>query len=385
MDERIRFVFEANLGIWTITELCQSYGISRKTGYKWLKRYASGGLEAMYELSRAPKHCPHRTSSQVIDALVAQKRRHPSWGPKKIARVVANQGVEFKIPAPSTIGRILDSKGLVKRRRRRRTLVKRWPAQLTKPQQPNHVWGVDFKGWFRTRDGNRCDPLTASDLYSRFVLGCQALEAQKTHMVRPVFEQVFKQYGLPAIIRVDNGSPFASQGSLGLTRLSMWWVQLGIRVEFIEPGHPEQNGIHERMHRTLKQDATCPPEANLSQQQRRFNRWQREFNFDRPHESLAMRCPADVYEPSERRYPKKLKAFTYPAWFEKRRVRGSGQISFECKPRFIGLAFAGINVGLEAISAEHYLVHAGPLVLGVLARNSKQPMELTVDLPQLEN
>jgi len=386
MEERIRFVLEAQLDLWTINELCQRYGISRKTGYKWLKRFETGGLKAMHELSRAPKHRPGSVAKEVVEAIIAKKKRHRNWGPKKIAFILGRECAELKVPAPSTIGNILDRAGMVKKRRKRRAGgLKRWPVNLTPGQYPNHVWGVDFKGWFRTRDGQRCEPFTTSDLYSRFVLECKALESQESSLVEPVFKNMFSRYGLPEIIRVDNGAPFASQGPLGLSRLSMWWVQLGIRVEFIEPGHPEQNAVHERMHRTLKEDACCPPEADLGWQQQRFERWRQEFNFERPHEAIAMKCPAELYSASARSFPAKLPDFEYPACYEVRRVKKSGQIVFEGVARFIGRSFTSVLLGLEAISHECYLVHAGPLVLGVLKRNSNLPMALTVDLPQLEN
>lgn len=374
MEERVRFVLEAQIGFWNMTELCESYGISRKTGYKWLKRFEAEGIQGMHERSRSPKHCQHRTPDEVVERIVAERRKHSKWGPKKIAEVLMNSEVEFKVPAPSTIGSILDREGLVRRRRRRHAAVTRWPAKLTQPQQANHVWGVDFKGWFRTGDGNRCDPLTASDLYSRFVLECRGLRGQTADIVRPVFKKVFTDYGLPEIIRVDNGAPFGARGALGLSKLSMWWVQLGIRVQFIEPGHPEQNAVHERMHRTLKDETTCPPQSNLKAQQRRFDQWRQEFNFERPHEALGMRCPSDVYKASTSAYPKRPRPFTYPAWFEVRRVRKAGQIVVNGRPRFIGQAFAGVAVGLEPIKCARWLVHAGPLVLGILERNSKNTL-----------
>ena len=381
MEERVRFIFEAQLGLWTMTELCERYGISRKTGYKWQKRFNEQGIDGIRELSRAPKHCPHRTPEEVVKRVLEERQRHPKWGPKKLAQALKRCGDPFQVPAPSTIGGILQRHGLVRRRRRRRGAVGRWPGTLTEPQRANHVWGVDFKGWFRTGNGQRCDPLTASDLYSRFVLGCRALSGQTTQIVRPVFEKIFTEYGVPEVIRVDNGAPFGSRGPCGLTKLSMWWVQLGIRVEFIEPGHPEQNAVHERMHRTLKDETCCPPKWTHRAQQRRFDQWRREFNFERPHEGLAMRCPAEVYRPSAIAYSKVPKAFSYPRFFEVRRVREAGQISLNGKPRFIGHAFSGIDVGLEPISSEKRLVHVGPLVIGTIADKGEQPMQPTLGRP----
>ena len=381
MEERLRFVFEAQLGLWTMTELCERYGISRKTGYKWLKRFNQQGIEGIQEHSRAPKHFPHRTPEEVVKCVVAERQRHPKWGPKKIAKVLKRAGSGFHVPAPSTIGGILQRHGLVRRRRRRRGPVGRWPGTLTEPQRPNHVWGVDFKGWFRTGNGERCDPLTASDLYSRFILDCRILRGQTMEIVRPVFEKIFTEYGLPEVIRVDNGAPFGSTGPHRLTKLSMWWVQLDIRVEFIEPGHPEQNAVHERMHRTLKDETCCPPKWNHRTQQRRFDQWRTEFNFQRPHEALGMSCPTEHYRSSAIAYPKVPKSFSYPAFFEVRRVREAGQISLNGKPRFIGHAFSGIDVGLEPISSENQLVHAGPLAIGTISHKGKKAMQPTVCWP----
>lgn len=378
MDERLRFVYEAQLNRWTVTELCRRYGISRKTGYKWLKRFDQQGFDGMQERSRAPKHCPHRTCDKVVERVLAERKRHPKWGPKKIAKVLSSAGCGFNVPAPSTIGEILKRHGLVKRRRRRTGALRRWPKRLTKPRRANHVWAVDFKGWFRTGDGLRCDPLTASDLHSRFVLDCRALKAQTTQVVRPAFDKIFTDYGLPQIIRVDNGAPFGSSGCCGLTRLSVWWVQLGIRVEFIEPGHPEQNAVHERMHRTLKEDTCCPPKWTCKAQQRRFDQWRDEFNYQRPHEALKMRCPAEVYHRSSMIYDRQPKPFSYPGYYEVRRVKKAGQILLHAADRFIGRAFTGIDVGLEPIGYNQYMVHAGPLVIGTINRNSKAPMKTIV-------
>ena len=375
MDERLRFIFEAQLKLWTITELCKRYGISRKTGYKWLKRFDQQGLDGMGERSRAPNHCPHRTADKVVQRVVAERKRHPRWGPKKIAQALKRAGADFSVPAASTIGEILKRHGLVKRRRRRRGALRRWPKTLTQPKRANHVWGVDFKGWFRTGNGLRCDPLTASDLYSRFVLDCRALKAQTIELVQPAFDTIFTDYGLPEVIRVDNGAPFGSPGPCGLTQLSVWWVQLGIRVEFIEPGHPEQNAVHERMHRTLKDETCCPPRWTHKAQQRRFDQWRHEFNHARPHEALKMRFPAEVYQVSAIAYSGQPKPFCYPGYFEVRRVKKAGQIVLHTADRFIGRAFRGIDVGLEPIRSDQFLVHAGPLVIGTISCKTKAPMK----------
>jgi len=375
MDERTKFVLEAQLDLWTITDLCQRYGISRKTGYKWLNRFDQQGFDGLKERSRAPKRCAHRSAEDIVEQVLAQRKRHSKWGPKKIADALKRAGVDH-VPAPSTIGNILQRHGMVRRRRRR--AVGRWPAALTKAQHANHVWAVDFKGWFRTGNGQRCDPFTASDLYSRFVLECCAVESQSMQAVGPICEQMFDTYGLPQVIRADNGAPFGARGPLGLSRLSMWWIQLGIRVEFIEPGHPQQNSVHERMHRTLKEETCCPPKWNQVAQQQRFDQWRDEFNNQRPHEALEMRYPAEVYKISAKSYQGGVEPFSYPGYFEVRHVRQSGQIVLNGVPRFIGHAFCDLDVGLQPVNSRQYLVHAGPLILGSLDIEGKKPMHPTV-------
>lgn len=378
MDERHRFVLEAEQGVCTFSELCDEYAISRKTGYKWFNRYLDEGLEGLEERSRVPKSCPHRTQEYVERVVEAERKRHPSWGPKKLADTLATKHTDLEIPAPSTIGEVLKRRGLVKPRRRRSHPVRKWPGRLSEPERPNQVWGADFKGWFRTRDGKRCDPLTISDLFSRYVIDCRALLGQQDGLVRPVFKQIFGAFGLPDVIRIDNGPPFGSEGVLGLSALSVWWIQLGIRVEYIEPGCPEQNGVHERMHRTLKAETTCPPERNIREQQKRFDRWMKEFNEDRPHEALGMRRPAEIYKPSSRSYPKRISGFGYPPEFEVRRVRSNGQIVWNQRQRAIGRAFRGVQIGLERIDNDQIRVHAGEMLLGTLATDGSGPLRPTV-------
>jgi transposase InsO family protein len=378
MDERRKFVLEADLDICTFSGLCEKYGISRKTGYKWYNRYLGDGFDGLAERSHAARHCPHRTDCQIEELILEQRERHPKWGPKKLAVRLIKENPGLIIPAPSTIGEVLKRRGQIKPRRRRRNWVRKWPGALTKPERPNHVWATDFKGWFRLGNARRCDPLTISDLSTRYILGCSALQGQTMELSKPVFKRVFRKMGLPEVIRVDNGAPFGSNGVLGLTSLSMWWVQLGIRVEFIEPGHPEQNGCHERMHRTLKAETSCPPEHNARMQQKRFDSWRMEFNYERPHEALDMLCPGDLYKPSPNRYPRRINDFNYPSYFEVRRVREAGQIVWDQRPRFIGHAFYGILVGLEPIDGEYWRVHAGDLVLGTLKYDSSERLRPTV-------
>ena len=374
MDERLCFVVERELGGTALADLCRQYGISRKTGYKWLARYAAGGQEAMKEASRRPHSCPHATPDWLTAMVVGLKRRWPSWGPRKLAAKLRQ--MEIAAPAASTIGGILKRAGLVEPRARRPSSgVRRWPAGLTRPQRPNHVWGVDFKGWFRTQDGAVCHPLTVSDLYSRYVLDCEPLADQKMASAVGYFGQLFARRGLPEIIRVDNGSPFGSAGVGGLSRLSVMWLRLKISVEFIAPGHPEQNGCHERMHRTLKAETARPPSATRPEQARRMAAWRREFNEERPHEALGQRPPAALYRTSERRSPEHCPDFEYAWWIDHRRVHHDGMIRWQGREWFIGEAFAGSTLGLQENVSGEIEVFAGNLFLGVLIENG--PSHLT--------
>lgn len=366
MEERIRFVIEVQRGLHAHSELCRQFGISRKTGYKWLARSEELGLVGLRELSRAPKSCPHRTAVAIEAEIIALRRRWPTWGPRKLAAKLFRQGIEP--PAASTIGDIIQRAGLVEaRKKKRRNVVRCWPQALTRPERPNHVWAVDFKGWFRTRDGCVCHPLTVSDLQSRYLLGCSPLPDQRRVYVEREFDRIFTQYGLPERIRVDNGSPFGSTGPCGLSRLSVRWLKYGIAVEFIRPGKPQDNGSHERMHLTLKKEATRPPESNLRKQAIRLEKWRQEFNEERPHESLGQRLPAECYKPSSRKSAGNLQEFGYPLWYEQRRVRDDGMIRWQGGNRFVGQAFAGSSVGLlEDIQGNHN-VYLGELLLGVLS------------------
>ncbi len=382
MEERIRFILAVEQREYSIAELCRQYGISRKTGYKWIARYRADGLEGMRERRRRPLHCPHKTSQQWVDRSIQQRLKHPRWGPKKIRIILQEQGWPGPIPAASTIGNILDRAGLVKPRKRRRRRKRSFQGPFSQVQRPNHVWAVDYKGWFRTGDGQRCDPLTVSDLYSRYVLGIKALPNQGYAAARDVFEQLFSHYGLPEVIRSDNGSPFASTGAGGLSRLSVWWILLGIKLELIAPGHPEQNGIHERMHLTLKQEACCPASANHRAQQRRFNKWRKEFNEQRPHEALQMKKPAKMYHRSDRAYAKSLMEPSYPPGYQVRRVRTNGEIKWCGRKRFIGEALKGAPVGVKRIDESCSQVYFGSILLGNLHDADSRGLRPSVNVPQ---
>ena len=323
-EERFRFVDEWNSGDWNLAELCRIYGVTRKTGYKWVERYEAGGMDGLRDLSRAPHDHPNEVSEEVEEEVLAIRGKHPLWGARKIRAWLVQAHGDEEMPVASTIGSLLRRNGLTVRRKARRTAR---PASepLGHAQQSNAVWCADFKGWFRTGDGERIDPLTISDAYSRYLLRCQAVKAADYVHSRPIFEAAFREYGLPERLRTDNGAPFGSNGDSGLTGLSVWWIKLGIRPERIEPGKPEQNGRHERMHRTLKEATAAPPAANRRRQQECFDVFRREYNQQRPHEALGQVAPASVYRPSVRCYPERLGEPEYPDPWECRRVSPGGQ------------------------------------------------------------
>jgi transposase InsO family protein len=384
MEERIGFVLDVERADRTVSELCRLYEISRKTGYKWIGRFRAGGMEGMRERSRRPLHCPHRTALEWEDRVFHERLKHPRWGPKKIRAVLEDKGFSDPVPAASTIGNILDRGGLVRARRRRRRRRSLPAGPLTEARRPNHVWAVDYKGWFRTADGRRCDPLTVSDLYSRYVIGVRACPNHRYPWARRTFEGLFGQYGLPEIIRCDNGAPFASSGAGGLGSLSVWWILLGIKLELIRPGRPEQNAIHERMHLTLKQEACAPPAVNYRAQQRRFDQWQQEFNQERPHEALGMKRPAQLYRPSPIGYDRRMTNPCYPANYEVRRVRKNGEIKWCGRKRFIAKPLGRLSVGVKRVDQNHSQVWFGSILLGDLYDKDPGGLRPTVYVPQPE-
>src|SRR5271157_3874388 len=312
MEEKLRFVFEYERDEQTMTELCTSFAISRETGYVWLRRYRALGLAGLVELDRAAQRHPNQTSATMEQAIVELRQAHMRWGPRKLKRVLERDQAGRSWPAASTIGELLKREGLVVARRKRRRTAP-YTEPLAHADGPNRVWCADFKGWFRTADGERIDPLTISDAHSRYLLRCQAVEKTDTARVQAIFEATFREYGLPQAIRTDNGAPFASHAVAGLSRLAVWWIKLGIVPERIEAGHPEQNGRHERMHRTLKQEVAMPPAPDRRAQQRALENFRKEYNQVRPHEALQMQTPARVYEPSQRAYPAQVREPEYPS------------------------------------------------------------------------
>jgi transposase InsO family protein len=350
----------------TFIEHCERFGVPRATGYEWLQRYDAFGPDGLDDMSSAPRSSPHVTKPDIIELILDARRQHPNWGPRKL-RVWLDEYFpwKLKLPAPSTIGDILKRGGLIPTRRRRKK-VHRYAMPFTEAEAPNDVWTTDFKGHFRLLDGGYCYPLTLVDGFSRFVLCCDAYRSTSIECRRS-FERAFIEYGLPRVIRSDNGSPFASAHALaGLSKLSVWWVRLGILPERITPASPWENGSHERMHRTLKQEATDPPQANRTKQQKSFDAFRREFNEERPHEALGMKPPAKFYAPSSRSYTRKLVELEYPNTHVLRRVSDIGVISWEGHRVFLSSVLAGQVVGLQQVSDTSWRVHFGPLLLGVL-------------------
>jgi putative transposase len=347
MRERKHFIRSVLDGSYTPAEASAIHGVSRKTGYKWWGRFEEGGYEALDDRSRAPRKHPNRLLPEVEKAIVEARRRHPSWGAKKLLWLLSERRPKQALPALSTANEVLRRNGLQARRSRRRK-VERRRCELTAPSSPNQIWAIDFKGQFRTGDGVLCFPLTVSDLYSRCILLCTALPSIRSSGVRRVMERLLRKRGLPEWIRSDNGKPFSSTGFLGLSALNVWWAEHGIRHELIEPGHPQQNGSHERMHRTLKDETTRPPARTMKAQQRRFDRFCREFNEERPHEALGQVPPIRLWQPSPRRYQVPTD-FKHPGHYEIRRVRSDGTIKLSGKHIFVSETLVGRQLGLEEV------------------------------------
>ncbi len=365
MKERLRLVTLYETSKYTVTELAREFKVSRKTAHKWLGRFARDGLVGLDERSRAPHQRPRATPAPVVLAVVRAKEAHPTYGPAKLQPGPDTPPeIATAWPAVSTRGRILGLHGLVTRRRRRRR-ASPWFQPFLGADRPNAVWCADFKGWIRTSDGTRCDPLTISDACTRMLLCCEILPKPDYAHAQPVFERVFQEYGLPLAIRTDNGSPFASVAAGGLSPLSVWWVKLGIMPERIQPGHPEQNGRHERMHRTLKQEAMHPPAANPEAQQERCHCFRSDYNTVRPHQALGQVPPASLYVRSPRPYPERLGDVHYPPLTEVRRVRSNGQIKWRGELVFVSAALVGELVGITE-DKDAWLVSFGPIPLGLL-------------------
>jgi putative transposase len=345
MEQKLRFIFEYDLGQWSMTELCERYEIARETGYVWLRRYRETGVAGLLEQRRAAHRHANQTPEDIEQMVIELRQAHMRWGPKKLKRLLERDEPGRTWPAASTIGALLKREGLVVARKKRLRTAS-YTEPLAHAQEANRVWCADFKGWFRTADGARIDPLTISDAHSRYLLRCQAVKKTNTDRVQAIFEAAFREYGMPQAIRTDNGAPFASRALAGLSRLAVWWIKLGIVPERIAAGHPEQNGRHERMHRTLKQEAAQPPAANRREQQRTLDRFRQEYNEIRPHEALNMQTPAAVYQPSARTFPTRVLEPDYPSTMLVRSVRPHGQFRWKKQEVFLSEVFWGERVGL---------------------------------------
>lgn len=368
MDERMRFIVEHERGEHGMAELCRAHGISRKTGYKWLERYRADGIDGLAERSRAPHRRPGQVAAAVAERLLAARAAHPTWGPRKLLAWVGQREPELALPAASTAGDLLRRAGLTVARRPRRRASPTGGGPLAACAEANAVWCADFKGQLHTQDGSLCYPLTISDAASRFFLRCQLLPGVGGGRVRPLFEAAFRDYGLPVAIRTDNGPPFGSTGLAGLTDLAVWWIELGIRPDRGRPGHPQDNGRHERLHRTLKAETAAPPAATPRAQQAAFDAFRRDYNTERPHEALGQVPPSSRYTPSPRPYPARLLPPEYPTADLVKRVRPNGTLRWHGSEIYLAAPLAGRAVGLTDLGDGHWEVAFGPLILGTIDR-----------------
>lgn len=372
MSIRLEFVAEVLARRRPVAVLCAQYGVSEKTGYKWVARFRAQGPAGLADAPHAPHHCPHQTPAVQRELLCSARRAHPTWGARKLRAVLAAAHPELPWPAASTITALLDRAGLVRHRRRRHGAGAlgdlggaRGPAAPV--DAPNALWTMDYKGQFRTGDGRWCYPLTIVDAHSRFLLACVAHRAPDTEATHRVLTACFRRYGLPAAILSDNGPPFgAPRAPRGFSRLTLWLRTLGILPHFTVPGHPEHNGRHERLHRTLKRDALRPAASSLRAQQARLDAFRQTYNTERPHEALGQTPPAAHFAPSARPYRAPLAALTYPAPFLQRRVTSAGLVWLHQEDIYLSQTFAGHTVGLEPISPSCYNVYFAEYLLGAL-------------------
>jgi transposase InsO family protein len=377
VNERLKFVAAAQSGRRTMTELCEEYGISRKTGYKLLARYAADGALGLVDRSRAPRTHPNQTSASLEGEILRVRKAHPTWGSKKILAVLERDKSSEEWPSRSTVDAILQRAGVVTPRAKR---ARRQPSAppVVAAVEPNDVWSIDYKGWFVVGDGTRCDPLTINDVYSRASLECRAMVSPKLEDVRRTLESCFWRLGLPRYMLSDNGPPFASSGLGRLSRLGVWLLRLGVQPVLIEPGRPDQNGRHERFHETLKQETATPPRSSIRTQQAAFARFRKIYNEERPHEALAMKTPSEVYMPSRREMSFGLPEHEYAEGLEVRRVRRDGSMKWAGGYVFVGEALAGELVGLKPDEQDRWRVQLGPMSLGVLHERSRTVMPVGV-------
>jgi putative transposase len=370
MSLRDEFVRTVHRGRHPITEICRAFGISEKTGHKWLARFATEGKPGLEDREHTRHTFAHQLPLPLAEAILELRKQHPTWGPRKLHAYLVRRRPTRAWPAPSTIGALLARHGLVRARPRPRSPAPAWAPfdqPLTVAAEPNDVWTTDYKGEFRLGSGMYCFPLTVVDAASRFLLGCTALASTASVLAQQVFTQLFRTYGLPRVIRSDNGIPFASPWALSrLSTLSVWWIRLGIRPERIALGAPQQNGAHERLHKTLKAETTHPAAATATRQQQRFTAFRREYNTERPHEALDLNTPASRYAPSPRLFPRRVPPLEYPAHAEIRRVQTTGIIKWRGERIWLTHVLAGEDIALEQTPLDDWTVSFGPLVLGTL-------------------
>lgn len=365
MDQKIQMIGDYLTGNYTLTELSAVYGVSRNTLYKWIERYQQGGTAGLTARLSKPLRHPNATPLVIARAIVTLKLKYPSWGPRKLVYWLKQHQSDQAWPAISTAGQILKQAGLVRsRKKRQRTPPYTQPFEACRG--PNLVWSTDYKGQFNTRLGELCYPLTISDNYSRYLLGCQALRHPSYTETKPVFEKIFKKYGLPVAIRTDNGAPFASTGLGGLSQLAVWFIKLGIKPERITAGHPAENGRHERMHRSLKAATANPPCQNHQAQQQAFDAFREEYNQERPHEALGMQTPGACYQPSFRAYSSKLAKITYRGKCQIRQVRSNGEIKWQGEKVYVSKVLAGEPVALKEKGDQEWEIHYSWYPLGIL-------------------
>jgi len=365
MDQRLQFITDYQRGLYSMTELCTRYAISRKTGYACLDRYAEHGRAGLAPRSRAPHTCPHRIAAELATLLCATRRKHPDWGAGKLLDYLGPKHPGITWPAVSTVNDLLGRHGLLAKRRRRRPSQHPGVVPLV-THAPNDLWTADFKGQFRTRDGIYCYPLTIADQHSRYLLTCHGLASTHGVGARRIFEHAFRTYGLPHAIRTDNGVPFATSGIHGLSRLNVWWMRLGIQHQRIQPGRPQQNGAHERMHKTLKRRAIRPPRADARAQQRAFNHFRTEYNEERPHESLGGQTPAAHYRASPRPFPPQLPVQEYPGHFLVKKITTGGTFRFQHRLLFLAHSLTDHHIGLEETDDGIWAIYFNTVLLAKL-------------------
>lgn len=364
MQQREQFITDHSSGLFTMRELCDRYNVSRKTGYKWLARFREHGRAGLSDRSHAPHHCPHRISDEMATLLCITRRAHPSWGPEKILDHLRPKHRTIREwPAFSTISDLFVRRDLIRKRRRRRKVLH--PGSIPiRTTAPNDLWTADFKGQFRTSDGVYCYPLTIADQHTRYLIACHGLPSIETCGARKIFERAFREFGLPAAIRTDNGVPFATSALHGLSQLNVWWMRLGIQHQRIRPASPQENGAHERMHKTLKAEAIRPPKRNGRAQQIAFNRFRIEFNEVRPHKALAGDPPAARYRSSPRPFPNRVPPLEYPGHFIVKRVTNAGTFRLRHKLLFLAHPLSQLHIGLEEVDNGVWSIYFGTVLLG---------------------